>query len=90
MTKIKDVIETAIRGSFKMLDDNNFFSSEIAWQENNLEKMALDPLFWQALGKELGWTQSTIRFEWKCLIDHLFFEKGDIEEYLVKLVDDLT
>lgn len=66
-----------------------------SWQ---FERIALDPLFWQALGKALGWHDGYVEFaamgfsnEWK-LTAHRFYDLiltgGDTEAYWKEILDD--
>lgn len=63
----KTAIELAIKGGYDARWDNDveiFFSVRRSGSEPHLlktlteEVVALDPSFWQALGKELGWSDS--------------------------------
>lgn len=66
MTIPKEILELAVAGGWKDFrptimphevedEPSAKFLQEIMWHEMYREKIALDPLFWQALGKERGW-----------------------------------
>lgn len=71
----KKIIEKAIEGGWKglFMDDEGItvdIQSQIAWGRTKtglgrhlpLQVIALDPTFWQALGKTLGWSEQKTHF----------------------------
>lgn len=72
------------------------------WCRNNKDRIFLDPLFWEALGKALGWTDevphTTNGYPWSVkgwqtyfhrFIDHLI-EGKDAEEFFLRLIAEHT
>ncbi len=54
----KSAIEKAIEGGAKISPNWKYNKDGIYWSKNQYitwEEIALDPTFWQALGKALGW-----------------------------------
>jgi hypothetical protein len=56
----------------------------------NINRILLDPLFWQALGKNLGWHPSGVipswTSEWHHFVDHLA-EGKDPNSFFLELLD---
>jgi len=107
MKTTQDVIETAIRGGWKPYSIGAFGYLDFQFpdihnmiddiDEASINDVIVDPLFWQALGKELGWCGvgyvnigESKRIQWKQkmyrMIDHLI-NGGTVEEYLISLLD---
>lgn len=57
---IEDGIEKAMEGGFKNAMGGAGILSEPNLTEGNLSIYFLDPLFWQSLGKAMGWNQGDI------------------------------
>ena len=90
---IKLAIQKAIEGGYK----NTSYHPDF---ENRLEKLYfLDPLFWQSLGKSLGWGEiihcdgydktyaDCTKCNWHRFIDHLA-ENKDPESFFKDLLQD--
>jgi|GEM_PF-1410088 len=95
MKTIKDVIETAIRGGWEEPWDMWDEDGDV-WSGTYV--CVLDPLFWQALGKGLGWdmvsgqsdyslswTKNTWEYYIHQMTDHLI-DGVTVEEYLISLL----
>jgi len=110
---IEQTIQKAIEGGWRNFRNAKYFVYKhamppfstlegIAMQDKLVQKMVeqtamLDPLFWQALGKALGWTlvldmdsggkwEAEYLVRWHQLIDHLAPPKnGTIESYFEQL-----
>lgn len=75
---MKEAITKAIEGGY---DEMKFYpiwkTSElgVGFHKLPLTGIFLDPLFWQALGKSLGWTDTDTvkiwKYNWHLFIDHL-------------------
>lgn len=64
---IKQAIQKAIEGGYS--------PSGRTWKARQVHRILLDPLFWQSLGKALGWGEWTIKLE---DIEH----RWELEKYL--------
>lgn len=98
---MKNAIEKAIEGGYEhdlisgLLSD---FEKGIYANWNNYCVLLLDPLFWQALGKSLGWPKisaypresdnefETWKMTWLYFIDHLA-EGKDPESFFTNLLE---
>lgn len=91
---MKNAIEKAIEGGY----DNTFeikrpgpIANDFIYKSNEI--ILLDPLFWQALGKSLGWKeagwtkgQDEWIWYWHDFIDHLA-EGGTAEDFFTHLLE---
>lgn len=81
---MKDAIEKAIEGGYKIKGVRANSLPHIHWAI-----IVYDPLFWQSLGKALGWEEKLQLNPWKrCwhnFIDHLIGGKG-AEEFFNQLL----
>ena len=91
---IEQTIKKAIEGGWK----KEFVVEPMDTPQANFAKAMIDPLFWQALGKAMGWTGTTYiqmgtkinelspdwKYQWHCFIDHLA-EGKSIESYFEEL-----
>jgi hypothetical protein len=73
----------------------DIYRKKTSLQRFEIEQFLLDPLFWQALGKAMGWdaidaldadiiTMPTWQSQWHRMIDHLA-DRGTIESLFEKL-----
>ena len=93
MTRTKDVIEAAIRGGYEQWWMGDIHHDSLGINYGVLTQIVLQPSFWQALGKELGWDGPGIKdgymMRWEIKMDRLMSHLrngGDIEEYLIELI----
>lgn len=86
----KRAIEKAIEGGWSVGNEDDFVT--LRW-----EIWALDPTFWQSLGKALGWVDGDIElpFDWHFqskLSAHKFYEiiltGGDVERFWTELLNE--
>lgn len=109
---MKEVINKAIEGgwkpfkSFDLLPTDKLeqidFETMICWRDGkghgsiHFNRVLLDPLFWQSLGKALGWQDEPYEYtnehnipawhaKWLMFIDHLA-EGKDAESYFNELL----
>ena len=66
---IQQAIEKAIEGGYRPTGDKNDYRTELVIRAMRKEAILLDPLFWQALGKAMGWLKYTRDDE--CSADNL-------------------
>ena len=78
---IEETIQKAYNGGYREAKDKAGFVL------NGIRNFVLDPLFWQSLGKamgwgtvEEGWTEPQWTYKWHHFIDHLI-KGGTIEEF---------
>lgn len=57
MDKLQQAIQKAIEGGYELKQNNSFFSDPKDLSKIGIYThiVVLDPLFWQSLGKSLGW-----------------------------------
>lgn len=89
---MKEAIQKAIEGGWKPTGYGKFSDNAISYKVQAVmkikykERIFLDPLFWKALGKSLGWDEledgrkwesakfgfmPVCKYRWHCFIDHL-------------------
>lgn len=85
--KLEETIQKAVEGGY----DNNWFINTELVRKDILCQILLDPLFWQSLGKAMGWEDVELwkqnkaslfdwNYQWHRFIDHLA-EGKSIESY---------
>lgn len=78
-------IEQAIRKSIKQGYNRNYKISDLGELSFIEQVVCMDPLFWKALGKAMGWNKGmVIEYHWHCMIDHLV-NGGTIKEFFETL-----
>jgi hypothetical protein len=98
---MKEAIQKAIEGGYEFTFIGQFYDPGHPWRNREIAINSIfdDPLFWQALGKAMGWREKsevandvTYRFEpaqwqleWHRFIDHLA-EGKDAESFFKELL----
>lgn len=72
---MKEAIQKAIEGGYKATTTwKNTFTHDVEERANTASVILLDSLFWQALGRALGWPKKAEPKESKGSIVNLLFE----------------
>lgn len=86
---IQDVIKKAIEGGWNSYRENRGYSKtdgrlrDFLWREFG-GKIFLDPSFWQALGKNLGWKDERPYVLGSCKYDGCYNNAETVEEFSEK------
>lgn len=85
---IQEAIKKAVEGGYEKAAMNELQNRPALYDLNErLHQHLLDPLFWQAAGKSLGWYAGEHTQKAQDMIYHIFADGGSIESYFETLGD---